>query len=181
MSIINEALKKAQRDKRGVPLSQANLLSGFDAEFPKKKRGINWGPIFVLSVLLLIAGPILMPVFSTPAKRFVPTAASEARPKPEASLGSVGNTDTRQAQFQIEQVAAAPAVNPLSDSARVSQTPYLALSGIVISEGEAYCIINDRVAKPGDNVFGATLLRVTEREAVLDSGGQEITLRLAQG
>lgn len=73
MSIIHDALKKAkQSNLKGSsqapsknPTFSKKLSSTFSIEYDPQKSKVNWGPFFIMAVLLLITGPIVAPIFST--------------------------------------------------------------------------------------------------------------------
>jgi hypothetical protein len=175
MSIINEALKKAQKETSSQPVAR-NLDMDYES-----KRGINWGPIFVLLVLVLIAAPILAPVFALPFKRLPITnadssrqisAGASLRPAPAAQPVSA----TRQGQFGIEEIP-----NPMSQAAVLYPRPDLRLSGLVYSKtSDSYCIINDRVVKLGESVDGARLVSVDPKQVVLEYQGEKVTIPVTE-
>ena len=182
MSIINEALKKAQKEKESFPAAHA--ATNIEVHF-QKKHGLNWGPVFVLTVLFLIAGPILIPLFSTPFKNravtvtekqpavgqvSLPDTAIPMTKAPQVALAEM----TRKAQFGIEEAPRpAPSVPLLNTIAAKSA---FALSGIVYSPKDSYCIINDQIIKVGERVGGAKLLEITPDKVTLDYQGRLIAL-----
>ncbi|HTL69825.1 MAG TPA: hypothetical protein VL404_00895 [Candidatus Eisenbacteria bacterium] len=175
MSIINDALRKAQKNdpRQGEPLGR-NL----EVHIDKRRSGMNWGPVFILLVLLLITAPILAPVFSVPFKKggeqiaprqiaAGPSVALQAEP---VQLASLPSQDTRQAQFGIEEA-------PLLVHPGLYPRPNLILSGVVFSTPkDSYCIINDRVVKVGESVQGARVTGVSPDEVKLDYQGETIVL-----
>ena len=194
MSIINEALKKAGREKRALTSAQEPLavktgvsVGGFSVEIERKKTKMNWGPIFVLLVLFLITGPIIAPIFSSPFKggglfgnRAAVETASALKTDPEAQLASLpasANSENRKAQFGMEEASVFQA---MAQQSRMIQTPYLKLSGIVYSSNASYCIINDKIVKIGEDVQGAKLTQVTPKEAILDYAGEKVILSVSQ-
>ena len=178
MSIINEALKKAQREPAPAAAPAApivhnlRLKTEFREDLLGKKARINWGPAFVILVLLLIVGPILAPIFSTPFKVATPTNPSPA-PRELVSVGSVVpqtplHSPAMHSQFAIEEMPAAPVFQGMR--------PELTLSGIVFSEKESYCLINGKVLRLGETISGAEVRQITSNQVVLNSGGENITL-----
>ena len=154
MSVIHEALKKS-----GQPVEFRPPF------FLKKKRSINWGPLFVMSVLILIVSPILAPIFRNPYR-------NEALPSrlPEPAI----KESHMKAQFAVEETPITPAAAPVAAVTPV--LPNLCLNGLVYSGNDSYCLINGKVVKIGETVSGATLTRVTADEAELDYHGQKIIL-----
>lgn len=156
MSIINDALKKAAGEKSGA----GKPVNTIGIELKRKKQGLNWAPIFVVLALLLVTGPIVAPLFSTPSKTV---------PPPDAASVTLGSSDAgvRRGQFGIEEMARPATIQPM---------PGFSLSGLVYSDKESYCLINGQVVKQGEFVSGAKLVSVTKDEAVLDYRGEKIVL-----
>jgi len=184
MSIINEALKKAQKDKAPFPPSAAARpgTRNLEVEIARKKTGMNWGPIFVLMVLTLITGPILAPLFSVPfrssgsaaAPREI--AAGRTVPRGESAQYAAAPSENRRGQFAIEEMPKMPLVTPLY------QRPDLSLSGVMYSSPtDSYCIINEKVMRVGDSIGGARLTRVTPKEVLLEFQGEKIVLPVSDG
>ena len=72
MSIINEALKKAGISKElggAAPVQHDSVRRNLEIEFQRRKQSVNWGPLFILLVLVLITGPIIAPIFSSSFKQ----------------------------------------------------------------------------------------------------------------
>ena len=185
MSIINEALKKANQEKTSLtaPSQQKALYFEFAGSAPAagaEHRSFNWGPLFILLVLLLIAGPLIAPFFSRP----VTTKHSQTSPKPNALSNNIvvrepsnppalmGATSR---QFTLEET---PLFKSSRDSsASFSSAPMLQLAGIVYSKSESYCLVNNKILTVGDSVRGAKIVKITDDEVLLDFNGQRITLR----
>ncbi len=179
MSIIHDALKKAQTETKKQDFPSAQPAGRLEIDFQKRKQGLNWGPIFVVLVLLLITGPIIAPVFSTPFKQA--NAQVAAAPKPMAATSDAEGrvelaslpaaaeeaASTRQAQFGIEETMMIP--TPYS-------RPNFALSGIIYSPQDSYCLINDKVIRVGESIEGAKLAKVTPEEVTLEYHGEKIVL-----
>ena len=152
MSVIHEALKKT-----GQPVEFHPQL------FLKKKKSINWGPFFVMSVLVLIVSPILAPIFRNPYR-------NESLPsRPSENKGSY-----MKAQFAVEETPIAAAVSPVAEPTHA--LPNFNLNGLVYAHNDSYCLINGKVIKVGETVGGATLVKVTPNEAELNYQGQDIVL-----
>ena len=168
MSIIHEALKKARREQGSIPASgsQEELRNKLRTEVERSRSRWNWGPLFVIVVLLLISGPIVAPMILAPLRQ---TGGPALVPAP-----STERPAARKSQFGIEE-AGLFKMAPLA----AAKAPNLRLSGIVYSPKEAYCIINDSILKAGDTVKGATVTSVTPQSVTLDNQGKQVTLSLA--
>ncbi len=185
MSIINEALKKAQKEKESsFPLAGTELRL-------HKKQGFNWGPIFVLLVLFMITGPIIAPFFAAPFKKEASTSNAISKTVsvgqsslpdsmvvlPKNPVDSPVSATAHQGQFGIEESPILPpSPGPIGASPSAALKTNFSLSGIVYSPKESYCIINDKVVKVGERVGGATLLAITPEKVVLDYQGETIAL-----
>jgi hypothetical protein len=165
MSIIHEALKKARHEQGSVPMagSQEEIRNNLKMGVERSSRsGKNWGPLFVITVLLLITGPIVAPAILAPLKKMGPAAPPAQSPS------------TRKGQFGIEEAGLFQMAPPAAAKAQD-----LRLSGIVYSPKEAYCIINDSILKTGDTVRGAVVTSVTAQSVTLENQGKQVTLNLA--
>lgn len=187
MSVINEALKKAQKEKEfSIPAS-----GGLSPEIRfHKKSGFNWGPIFVLLVLFLITGPIIAPFFAAPFKKEAYAGMSSSKTVSvgqnsfsEAAVlvqknqpGLLAGGASRKSQFAVEESIMLPQTGPVSAGQSGGFRKNFHLSGIVYSPKESYCIINDKIVKVGEQVGGATLVEITPEKVVLDYKGSAITL-----
>ena len=163
MSIITEALKKAGQEK-GV-LASSVLL-------PKKKHSFNWGPVFVILVLVLITGPIIAPLFSNPFSKenFVRQETSAVSPPASSAPNDTAN---RKPQFAVEELPLMQAANP----SPFVPAPYLRLSGVVYSKTDiSYCIINNKVVRVGETIQDARIVSITPDRVILDYKGQRINL-----
>ena len=168
MSIINDALKKAGKETSIETASKTSSSKNeFRPEFLNKKNSANWGPLFILLVLLLITGPIIAPAFSTPFKNAGTSPSQGLAPKPaQASV-----PQNVKAQFAIEE---APTMGFVA-----APRPNLSLNGIVFSASDhnnSYCLINGRIIKVGEGIDGAKLTKVTPEEVTLDYRGETIIL-----
>ncbi len=192
MSIINEALKKAVREKEeNFSLEDREMVRrNIELEFQKKRSKFNWGPVFILLVLVLITGPIVAPIFSTPIKNSTNIASASEHSATQnipastattevASAPSSGINANRKAQFAVEE---APLTNAIATPTIISRTPDLTLSGIVYSAKQSsYCIINNQIVKVGDSIQGAKLISVSQDSAKLNYEGKEISLNTGSG
>jgi hypothetical protein len=165
MSIIHEALKKARHEQTSVPTggTQEEIRKNLKMEIERSASRRNWGPLFVIVVLVLITGPIVAPAILAPFKNAAPSAPSSPADR----------TVDRKKQFRIEEAGLFRMAAPAG-----AKMPGLRLSGIVYSPKEAYCIINDSILKVGDSVSGAVLTSVTAQSVTLDHQGKQVTLNL---
>ncbi len=191
MSIINEALKKAEGAKGFKPLHGGDKSrQNIELEVHKRSKQINWGPIFVLLVLFLITGPLVAPVFTTTFKpsghgitSMPPTTkASYLVPAqtdaPLAALPPGVGPETRKAQFGLEEM---PRENTAGPKLFLPATaPKLNLTGVMYSQEDSYGIINGKVVKVGEETSGAKLLSVKPHEVKLLYQGEEITLAIPE-
>ncbi len=164
MSIINDALKKARQDSRSS--GETSSEKPFYAEGPRKKSSGSWAPVFIVLVLLLVAAPVLSPIFSSPFR-----SSSSEKAAVENTAVVAPPASNLQKQFGIEESAL------LSSGAAAALPPGLNLTGVVYAaNADSYCIINGSVLKAGDSVQGAKLVAITEDKVVLEKNGETIEL-----
>ena len=183
MSIIHEALKKAGQEK-GTFVSQTgdpgSIRRNLELEYQKKKSSsTSWGLFFAVLAIFFVISPILAALFAAPVKRslFVkpavkaPVASQTVQP---VQLPQAGLLVNRKAQFGLEET-------PLFSQSRYPavERPALALSGIVYSTTDSYCIINNKIVKIGDEVDGAKLVSISLREVILEYHGEKVTLAVS--
>ncbi|PIU39967.1 MAG: hypothetical protein COT00_04175 [Candidatus Omnitrophica bacterium CG07_land_8_20_14_0_80_50_8] len=187
MSIIHEALKKATREK-GMDYSteeKETVQRNIALEFARKKPRLNWGPIFILLVLVLVTGPIVAPIFSTPFKG-ANTSGSISGSKaalnvpsvlsPLAGLPMPNPAMDRKAQFAVEE---SPIFASSPTQTVISKMPAFNLSGVIYSDyspKDSFCIINNKIVKVGETVEGAQLVSVSQNMAKIQYQGKEIEL-----
>ena len=155
MSIIHEALKKA-----GQPVL-LEIKSESKVKMPlgrRQKSPINWGPLLVVFILVLVVSPILTPLMSRSYKSNVDESAASSHMK---------------AQFAVEE---APIIPPATAVVAIPTLPNFMLNGLVYANEGSYCLINGKVVKLGEVIEGATLIKVTPDSAQLDYQGRKIIL-----
>lgn len=174
MSIINEALKKAGREKArsdgykldvGLEDSRRNL----EQERRRRGDGANWGPLFILVVLALISGPIVAPMVVQWTKPAVMAPSVTVR-----EIAQAPGQD-RKAQFAVEE---APLFAPAKPMPTFRAEPGFVVSGLVVSPTGSFGIINDQVVRTGEMVDGAKVVEITKNKAVLDVNGQTKEIEL---
>ncbi len=176
MSIINDALKKAgqpMKEKTEV-LKSSTFETGRPApikteirpaaEVHRKKNSMNWGPFFIVIVMMLVTGPIIAPLFRSPSQNLMTT-----------KLQSLSG---RLQQFGIEETPTKPNSSAPSFSIPRNGTfPDFALSGVVYSQSESYCLINGKVVKVGEKIDSQTTLeKVTPNFVTLNRQGEKIVI-----
>ncbi len=157
MSIIQDALRKAGRDK------------GLKIQVPteRRKSKVNWGPLFILLILFVITGPLVLPLFSTPFKSSIgqDTRILQASNEP---VNTPAQTSNRSAQFGMESLPVA-AINSMGPA-------NLSLSGIVYSPEGSYCILNGQILKQGESMQGIRLEKVSEDHVTLNVNGETLVV-----
>lgn len=73
---------------------------------------------------------------------------------------------------------AQPAPEAVAAPAKYVRLPNLTLDGIVEGRGEPMAIINARIVKVGDNLQGASVVRINKESVLLVYEGQEFLLRI---
>lgn len=161
MSIIYEALRKIQNSSKGAFRANPNAPSKSAADMrPSFKREI------VLAFVGITAGIFVVWLITGLGKR--PQAIPPPPPSalPEAAPGS----------------PASPAVNVTPSIAAEEKTsepkiPELILNGIVLSEDGNLALIQEQILKVGDDIEGAKIEEITDKQVTLAFQGQKIVLK----
>ncbi len=181
MSIINDALNKAgqpiKSESQHSSGRSADPRSGKQAELKpalqieRRKNTPNWGPFFLVGVLLLVTGPIVAPIFFNNPSSKILSASTDSAVAP-LSLGS-----SLKGQYAVEEM---PLSQQIMQPARLGKTvnplTQFKLSGVVYSEAGSYCLINGNVVTQGESVGGAVVEKITANEVTLNYQGETITL-----
>ncbi len=153
MSIIHEALKKAQNNlgtESSQPLSAVPLSPPPQPTSPEKKDMHSLPtPIFILLVILLCA---LFTFFYSTAK-------------PQKTL--------------VHSKSQEKIVHPLFSQSRLLSPPTgqaLMLSGTIMSGKESLALINDQIVKTGDSINEKKVLSITDGKVEILSGRETIVL-----
>lgn len=123
--------------------------------------------LIILGVLILVFIVMVVMRSGKPQKRAVvaPTAAPTKTVVPKTE----GLKERKMSTYQ----------NWRRDPFAVGSTPglggELVLTGIIWEEGQPYCIINDKIARVGQEVGGCEVLRI-EKESVTVKVGDEIRI-----
>lgn len=182
MSIIHDALKKSGQpviaDGKQTPQTAASGVKTTrtplrpPVEGTPKRASASWGPLLIVALLLVIAGPVLAPMFSGSSN----TAASRTV--------SVGDNASPARQFAIEEVPAPPR-NFFQNLGRANTPVPFVLSGVVYSAlnsgKDSYCLINGQVLRQGESAGDAVIERITPEEVTLNRNGERILLPVVTG
>lgn len=191
MSIIQEALKKAERQIKDAKTPQAAASGSSSqgsphpirtspagaAETPKPSAGSDPKAVAALLAILVIAAVVaasqLFPgkaVSKTPASE---TPAGRPREQPVSPKSSAVPPKAEEFPtltgivFQRQQTEEArPAV------------PEFVLNGIMYLEGHPRAIINGSMIEPGDMLSGARVVKIEKKYVLLEYNGSEIRLDL---
>lgn len=189
MSIIFEALKKIEEEKREDPLGGQPPVfappAGRSADGGRPSAAARAAraaavavPVAVLAVVLLrqngpgrTAHPLPAPVVRAPEGGAAPRAAiEEVRIKPRSIVPAIEG-------FPRETDQPPPAPAPAAAPApAVAQIPTLRLRGLTRSGTRSWAFINDRMLKVGDSIEGAEVVEILTDRVKLKSGGAVFTL-----
>lgn len=162
MSIINEALKKAEEH-----LQKNSAKDNFQAPKPSGPKP------FLLYILILLAGLLL--------SNFVFNLLSH-------KAGANGLASANQShKIKNTQTLTPPVIqttNPPEPPALISQpakenTPAesnFVLNGIFFSDNDGYALVNNQIIRENDYVDGAKVSSITANTVKLDNAGQTIIL-----
>jgi hypothetical protein len=189
MSIIQEALRKAQKINRipprqSGPLPEMKTDGGQNAErtvsVPVSSHAVRIGKpgiafLLVLSAILLtvILKDIVLKKPVAIEKTVSPTlyaAAASPRPadkRPAAQPTSFEHKDTLADSF-----------NAITESMKIHTQQKFVLSGIMELEDGPRAIINDSIVAEGDKIGSATVTRIARKSVILDNNGSAEVLDL---
>ncbi len=152
MSVINDALKKAEKEKQISQNRPPQIFNKIDGIKTGTRRWFVWAGTGVLCFLGII---LLTSSFKQPVDSIVvPEVAS---PK-EVSLPA----------FQLRKI---DVEIPLDSSG-------FRLSGVLYDNQRSLAIINDRVVEEGALINGAKLLEIQLNSVKLSLNGEEFTLKI---
>ncbi|MBI4353413.1 MAG: general secretion pathway protein GspB [Candidatus Omnitrophica bacterium] len=176
MSIIDQALKKAEEQKRQSPdFIKPAIENPAPSSSPVKRQIVRWGLMVTAAfILVLVSKPIFSPLFSLPSGKTPGGSDPSSSLQTASDKQSLPQESSAKKQFQIEQA-------PLSFSlpAFTQPMPDFKLTGTVYAPSEdSYCIINNQILKAGDSVREAKLIHISPHGVVLDHKGRRIVLRL---
>ncbi len=164
MSIISDALKKAQKEPQKY---KSEVLKLQDKRPPFKKM--------MLAVLII---PLSAAIGIGLAFRY----RNKANVLPETSLGRLIEKDAVVVKEvpsikKVPEVVPEP-VKPAVKKPKVIKTPRFSLNGIILGEGVPLAIINHQILKEGDRINGAHLIHIYEDRVVLKFRYRVIELKL---
>lgn len=195
MSIIQEALKKAQAQMKGpalppepvrpAPPERARMDVDGAPEIPDRRLKTarqeqalrRHDPVAVAALIVVL---VIIAVFA--ASRIVDMKAADSGAADNAAAVAL---DRPEQPDQSERPAAAgdfPTIQsmvfqrPVAEP-RPPQTEFI-LNGIMYIDGSPRAIINDSMVGVGDAVSGARVLKIEKRNVVLQHNGAEVILDL---
>ncbi len=166
MSLIHDALRKLEREKKGpLPPGTEHLVPPLPEKIKGRKFPFFWG-LLGLGVGLIAVG--LSTQFKSSPELKVASTLPEV--PEEVLLPPAPVLSPEPAPAPI------PETIPLSLPSRTEST--FTLSGVVQGEGEPFAVINNQITRVGDEVEGARLIAIGTNQVTLLRDGEEILLRL---
>ena len=154
MSIINEALKKAEQS--------IHNNSAKETLPPETKPSAK---PYILYILILVAGLFLSNfIFTLLSRTKTPAALKIAE--------SAVKTPTKEIAAKPSPVIP-PA--PLLEENKAPETAFI-LNGIFFSDNDGYALVNNQIVRESDSVDGAEVKTITANTVELDNAGKIITL-----
>lgn len=153
MSIIYDALKKVEESFNKAPPVKLD------------KRHISRPKTYLMYTLIICVGFFIANIFFGLSTKFLKKSASVADKSQLLQVNIIQKeTDLPSQTLEVSAETQKPLL------------PSLILNGVFFSENEGYALINNKIAKVGDVIEGATLKRITLEEVDLDFQGLEIKL-----
>ncbi|MBI4436941.1 MAG: hypothetical protein HY590_06000 [Candidatus Omnitrophica bacterium] len=165
MSLINEALKKAEKEK-----AKPNLFGVQSFEEPLSKKPKKWKKGLFLLLGIGICGALSVGVFVLNAPKKTSLVKNEPSPV----------TPVAPAEQKVSEEPSpppAPTPTPLR-SIPIAMDGSFILNGIVEGKGENVAIINNRITRVGDETDGAVLLEVGKDSVLLKKEGKKFFLKM---
>lgn len=186
MSIIQEALKKAQSDVKPPAPSPA--------EIPQVEKPLRSGSIPAAKPAAQKIGTSLARNKHTPMIALSLVVIVFAIPVAGRLLSLTGGRSNRASGTNVQEISYKPIVadeaknpNPMAGQnqpsisagiLKLSDRPDLVLNGIMYLEEGPRAIINNFIVAPGDLVSGAKVTKISRKNVILEYRDVEITLSL---
>jgi hypothetical protein len=181
MSLILDALKKLDRDKRSKAPDGVLLLT--PAPWPAARSSQT-----LLAVALIVSGLALL---ATAAFVFWNRAQSAPRDTPVSKVGATTSSPSLQTSPLPEAppssridvpIAAAPRVSavdrrptPLASPVSIKRTPArFRLNAIGVHKGQPVAVLNDRLVREGDRFDGITVIRIGDTDVEIEADGNRV-------
>ncbi len=156
MSIINEALKKAEQS-----------LHNNSAKETLPTAALHPAKPYILYILILVAGLFLSNFIFTLLSQTKTTAAQKRVPATPIRPGA--------ALKIAEPAVKTPAKEIVLEENKVPETVFI-LNGIFFSDNDGYALVNNQIVRENDLVDGARIKTITANSVELDNAGKIITL-----
>lgn len=171
MSIIYDALKKAQNINPNFPLNRPELQAqqpptAPGEKTPPKKPGLG---IMGIVIIIILSGYLFMQktgLFSAGKKT--------RRGSKENFLQALFKPHK---QEKNPKKASSPPPKPAPERTYPSDPMRLVLEGIMLSDDENTALINGQICIVGDIIEGALIEAINKKEVLLSYQGQKITLK----
>ena len=195
MSIIFEALKKIEEEKRDDPLGgPPGILSLAGGKSAVEPRRISWARVNTAAAVVGIPLVILSAIYLRP-RMPAATAKPPAAPPPRHA-GATALTKPAMEEVRLKPRSIVPAVEGFSPETLqpasppppaaapplaaapppAAQLPDFHLRGLSRSGSRSWAFINDRMVKVGDTVEGAEVVEILSDRVKLRNGGTVFTL-----
>ncbi len=151
MSLINDALKKAQQERANPPPPPGQTPVGFSPPPSPTPRRFSWGLLAVILVSC-VGTALFLRWFDSPASSSVaasaPSPTPTSRPAPESSPVAAAVTS---APTPTPLPTPTPVVSPEAEQARRQAfVDRFRITGIRLSSSGNRALINDRLVRVGD-------------------------------
>jgi type II secretory pathway component PulC len=163
MSIIYNALKKIQK-------SNPQNLPGDSKKNLKSHR-----LAYVISILMILAGFYIAKLVFDNFTRKIEAKQTRIVKPADSQSASVSVESKPAVEERVASVSEGSVTRPAISEKR--SLPSLTLNGILFDEEQPCALINNRIAKEGDDIGGAKVIRILSDEVVLEFEGKTIRLR----
>ncbi len=175
MSLINEALKRAEAEKNGTPLPRPEASSTYGTDrLGLRKASFPTGKLIAVSAVGLfvaLSSWLVMDKFSSwiaPLSSPATAQAADGQQRPAANP-AVG---------QPSPVARPDFADSLAPAAKQLSSSDFKLSAILHGPSGATVIINGQFLQIGSTIEEATVVSIGQHKVILDANGRRITLQM---
>lgn len=195
MSLINDALRRANQEKKAQPPESSDGAQMQPVQSPQRTTSLAFPMllVFLLGVVLTCAGWFFWKAFSAKSPVVANAPASNSQPnastlptgavplKQEVSPAPVVQTESKPSPVSTapDQVEASAPAAVVADIAEAPPAiPALKLQGIFYRISNPTALINGKTVGVGEKVEGARVIQINRQDVSLERDNEKILLEL---
>lgn len=180
MSLINDALRRANQTKKDQPSEHSSDAPLQPAEPPRRSSFFSGGWLFLALALLPILLFLWKGLTPAPDAPALPSPAPKiVAPEPQVAPVLVVKPETPQNTAVVAVVPSLPVetVVPATNIVPVALPP-LKLQGIFFRIQKATAMINSKTVGVGETVSGARVLKIDRQQVIVERDGKTMVLTM---